>query len=85
MDSIEETKLILAEVEKSRKLYNLDKYIIVKINHEVETDSKSYDFLFMFNDSVETVQATYSLTTLNHVLKVLLNEDYVVNFDYEKY
>ena len=85
MDILKETKVILAEIEKSRKLYNLDKYIIVKINHEEETDSKSYEFLFMFNDSSESVEATFNLNTLNQVLKVLLNEDYVVNFDYEKY
>lgn len=42
MDFLKETKIILAEIEKTRKLYNLDKYIIIKINYEEETDSKSF-------------------------------------------
>lgn len=39
----------------------------------------------MFNDSTESIEATHSLTTLNQVLKELLNNGYAVNFDYEKY
>lgn len=85
MDFLKETKIILAEIEKTRKLYNLDKYIIIKINYEEETDSKSFEFLFMFNDSSESVESTFNLTTLNQVLKELLNKEYVVNFDYEKF
>ena len=39
----------------------------------------------MFNDSTESIEATHSPTTLNQVLKELLNNGYAVNFDYEKY
>lgn len=82
----DETKIILQEIDKAQKLYDeMDKYIIVKINHETETDSKSFEFQGMFNDSTESIEATHSLTTLNQVLKELLNNGYAVNFDYEKY
>lgn len=37
----------------------------------------------MFNDGVESIEATFNLTTLNQVMKELLNNDYVLNFDYE--
>ena len=41
----DETNIILQEIDKAQKLYDeMDKYIIVKINHETETDSKSFEF-----------------------------------------
>ena len=46
---------------------------------------KVFEFLFMFNDSSESVESTFNLTTLNQVLKELLNKEYVVIFDYEKF
>lgn len=61
----------------------MDKYIIIKINHEKATDKVSYEFMGMFNDGVESIEATFNLTTLNQVMKELLNNDYVLNFDYE--
>lgn len=86
MDSTKESQLILHEILKTQQLYEeLDNYIIVKINHETETDSKSFEFQGMFNDSIESIESTHSLTTLNLVLKELLNNNYVINFDYEKY
>ena len=86
MDTQKETKIIFNEILKTHQLYNeMDKYIIVKINHEIETDNKSYEFQGMFNDSTESIESTHSLTTLNYVLKELLNTGYMVNFDYEKY
>lgn len=86
MDSQNETEIILNEIKKTQKLYeDLDKYIIVKINHEIETDNKSFEFQGMFNESLESIESTHSLTTLNLVLKELLNNNFVVNFDYEKY
>lgn len=81
-----EKKIILNEIEKTRKLYeDLDKYIILKINHEIETDNKSFEFQGLFTDSIESIEATFNLTTVNLVLKELLNNGYSINFDYEKY
>lgn len=81
-----EANLILNEIYKTCKLYDeMDKYIIVKINHEIETDNKSFEFQGMFNNSIESIEATHNLTTLNLVLKELLNNDFVLNFSYEKY
>lgn len=86
MESTKESQIILNEIKKTQKLYeDLDKYIIVKINHDIETDSKSFEFQGMFNDSIESIESTHNLTTLNLVLKELLNNNFVVNFDYEKY
>ncbi len=83
---INESQIIINEIEKTRKLYNdLEKYIIVKINYEIETDSKSFEFQGFFNDGIESIEATHNLTTLNQVLKYLLNLDYVINFEYESY
>lgn len=82
----DETQIILNEIEKTRKLYeDLDKYIILKINHEIETDNKSFEFQGLFNDGIESIEATFNLSTVNQVLKELLNKDYSINFDYEKY
>lgn len=86
MDTEKETSIILHEIYKTQQLYEeMDKYIIVKINHETETDNKSYEFQGMFNDSTESIESTHNLTTLNLVLKELLNNNFVVSFDYEKY
>lgn len=86
MDIEKETQIILHEIYKTQQLYDeMDKYIIVKINHETETDNKSFEFQGMFNDSTESIEATHNLTTLNLVLKELLNTGFMVNFDYEKY
>ena len=86
MESQRETEIILNEITKTQKLYDeMDKYIIVKINEEMETQNKSFEFQGMFNDSTESIESTHSLTTLNYVLKELLNAGYMVNFDYEKY
>lgn len=82
----DETQIILNEIEKTRKLYeDLDKYIILKINHEIETDNKSFEFQGLFNDGIESIEATFNLSTVNQVLKELLNNGYSINFDYEKY
>lgn len=83
---VDESKLILREIQKTHKLYkDFDKYIIIKINHEIETDNKSFEFQGMFNDGIESIESTHNLTTLNQVMKELLNLDYVLNFDYEQY
>lgn len=83
---VDESKLILHEIQKTHKLYkDFDKYIIIKINHEIETDNKSFEFQGMFNDGIESIESTHNLTTLNQVMKELLNLDYVLNFDYEQY
>ena len=82
----DETQIILNEIEKTRKLYeDLDKYIILKINHEIETDNKSFEFQGLFNEGIESIEATFNLSTVNQVLKELLNNNYSINFDYEKY
>lgn len=82
----DETQIILNEIEKTRELYeDLDKYIILKINHEIETDNKSFEFQGLFNEGIESIEATFNLSTVNQVLKELLNKDYSINFDYEKY
>lgn len=82
----DETQIILNEIEKTRELYeDLDKYIILKINHEIETDNKSFEFQGLFNDGIESIEATFNLSTVNQVLKELLNNGYSINFDYEKY
>lgn len=78
--------LILREIEKTRKLYKeMDKYIIIKINHEKGTDNKSFEFMGMFNGGIESIEATHNLTTLNQVMKALLNKEFVLNFEYELY
>ena len=86
MEPQKETEIILNEIRKTQRLYDeMDKYIIIKINDEIETQNRSFEFKGMFNDSTETIEATHSLTTLNLVLKALLNGGFIVNFEYEKF
>lgn len=81
-----ESDLILHEIEKTRNLYDeMDKYIIVKINHEIEKDIKSFEFMGMIGGGLESIEATFNLTTLNNVMKALLNNNYVLNFEYEAF
>lgn len=78
--------LILREIEKTHKLYpEMDKYIIIKINEDKDTCNKSFEFRGMFDGGIESIEATHSLTTLNQVMKALLNDDYALTFEYEIY
>lgn len=63
----------------------MKKYIIIKINYDVDADEKSFEFQGMFNDGVDSIESTAKLTTLNEVMKLLLNDNYVLDFDYESY
>ena len=86
VDRNKEIDLIIREIEKTRKLYDdMDKYIIIKINHDMDTDLKTYDLTAMFNDGVDSVESTAHLTVLNGVMKYLLNNGYVLDFSYELY
>lgn len=86
VDRNKEIDLIIREIEKTRRLFpDMDKYIIVKINHDMDTDLKTYDLTAMFNDGVDSVESTAHLTVLNGVMKYLLNNGYVLDFTYEYY
>lgn len=83
-DRNNEIDSIIKEIEKTRQLFpDMDKYIIVKINQDKDTQDKSYDFTGMFNDGQDTIESTYHLTVLNGVMKYLLTHDYVLDFTYE--
>lgn len=86
MNPIKESIYIYNEIKKSEKLYaDMKKYIIIKINYDVDADEKSFEFQGMFNDGVDSIESTFKLTTLNEVMKLLLNDNYVLDFDYESY
>lgn len=86
MNEIKESELILREIKKTESLYDdMKKYIIIKINYDADADEKSFEFQGMFNDGVESIESTAKLTTLNEVMKSLLNANYVLDFDYESY
>lgn len=81
-----ETKIILNEIKKARKLYNSsENTLIIKINVEKETQKQSYDLIGVFNGEVDTIEATHNITTLNEVMKELLNQDYLITFEYEEF
>ena len=85
-DRNKEIDIIIREIEKTRQLFpDMDKYIIVKINQDKDTDYKTYDFTAMFNDDIDSIESTHHLTVLNGVMKYLLNQDYVLDFSYELY
>ena len=63
----------------------MKKYIIIKINYDKYADEKSFEFQGFFNDGIESIESTAKLTTLNAVMKELLNENYVLDFNYESY
>lgn len=85
-DRNKEIDIIIYEIEKTRQLFpEMDRYIIVKINHDKDTDVKTYDFTAMFNDDIDSIESTHHLTVLNGVMKYLLNQDYVLDFSYELY
>jgi len=86
VDRNKEIDIIIMEIEKTRQLFpDMDKYIIVKINHERDTDIKTYDLTGMFNDGTDSIESTHHLTVLNGVMKYLLNNGYVLDFTYEYY
>lgn len=86
MDTLKESQIILNEIKKTEKLYDdMKKYIIIKINYDKDADSKSYEFQGMFNDGIDSIESTFNLTTLNEVMKELLNANYVLDFDFESY
>lgn len=86
MNELKESELIVAEIKKTEKLYDdMKKYIIIKINYDADADEKSYEFQGFFNDGIESIESTAKLTTLNAVMKELLNENYVLDFNYESY
>lgn len=79
-----ESTLILKEIEKTERLYDdMKKFIIIKINYDADADEKTFEFQGMFNDGIESIEATAKLTTLNAVMKELLNANYVLDFDFE--
>lgn len=86
MNELKESKLIVAEIKKTERLYDdMKKYIIIKINYDKDADEKSFEFQGFFNDGIESIESTAKLTTLNAVMKELLNENYVLDFNYESY
>lgn len=86
MNELKESELILREIKKTESLYDdMKKYIIIKINYDVDADEKSFEFQGMFNDGIESIESTAKLTTLNAVMKELLNANYVLDFNYESY
>ena len=86
MNELKESELILREIKKTESLYDdMKKYIIIKINYDAEADEKSFEFQGMFNDGVDCIISTFNLTTLNAVMKELLNANYVLDFDFESY
>ena len=86
MNELKESELILREIEKTESLYDdMKKYIIIKINYDVDADEKSFEFQGFFNDGIESIESTANLTTLNAVMKELLNANYVLDFDFESY
>lgn len=86
MNPIKESIYIYNEIKKTESLYDdMKKYIIIKINYDVDADEKSFEFQGMFNDGVDSIESTAKLTTLNEVMKLLLNDNYVLDFDYESY
>ena len=83
---VDEPLLILKVIEKTRKLYKeMDKYIIIKISQEEGTDNKGFEFMGMFEEGIKSIESTQNLTTLNQVMRALLNDDYILNFEYEIY
>lgn len=86
MNPIKESIYIYNEIKKTESLYDdMKKYIIIKINYDVDADEKSFEFQGMFNDGVDSIESNAKLTTLNEVMKLLLNDNYVLDFDYESY
>lgn len=86
MNELKESELIVAEIKKTERLYDdMKKYIIIKINYDKDADEKSFEFQGFFNDGIESIESTAKLTTLNAVMKELLNENYVLDFNYESY
>lgn len=86
MDRNKEIGIIIREIEKTRQSYpEMEKYIIIQINHDIDTGDKSYDFTGMFNDDIDSIESTHHLTVLNGIMKYLLNNNYVLDFNYEKY
>lgn len=86
MNELKESELIVAEIKKTEKLYDdMKKYIIIKINYDADADEKSFEFQGFFNDGIESIESTFNLTTLNAVMKELLNANYVLDFNYESY
>ena len=86
MNELKESELIVAEIKKTESLYDdMKKYIIIKINYDKDADEKSFEFQGFFNDGIESIESTAKLTTLNAVMKELLNENYVLDFNYESY
>ena len=86
VDRNKEIDIIIKEIEKIRKLYpEMEKYIIIKINQDSDKGDKTYDFSGMFTDHIDSIESTHHLTVLNGVMKYLLNNNYVLDFSYEKY
>lgn len=86
VDRNKEIDIIIKEIEKIRKLYpEMEKYIIIKINQDSDTGDKTYEFSGMFTDDIDSIESTHHLTVLNGVMKYLLNNNYVLDFSYEKY
>lgn len=86
MNELKESELILHEIKKTESLYDdMKKYIIININYDADADEKSFEFQGMFNDGVDSIESTAKLTTLNAVMKELLNANYVLDFDFESY
>ena len=81
-----ETEIILNEIKKLKKLYNSkENTIIIKVNQEKETLKQTYDIIGVFNNEVDNIEATHNITTLNEVMKELLNNDYLITFEFEQY
>ena len=83
---VKETKIILNQIQKLEKLYNSNENtIIIKVNQEKETLKQDFDIIGVFNNTVENIEATQNIITLNEVMKELLNNGYLITFEFECY
>ena len=86
MNELKQSKLICNEIFKTEKLFDdMKKYIIIKSNYDTDNGEKSYEFQGFFNDGIESIESTKKLTILNEVMKELLANDYVLDFDFETF
>ena len=85
MRAYNEAKIIVDSIKKAQPFNN---EVIVKIGEDMATFKKEYEFQVVYGEvkdedyDVECVEMTKSISTLNYVLKELLNNDYFISFDY---
>lgn len=75
-----EAELIINEIKKTAENNaDMGRVIIISVKPNSVPDDRSYDFNTLFYEDLDCIESTYSMRTLNEVIRWLHENNYMVD------